>query len=358
MKEEKNVDLSNLFSFIRGVFKYLLSKWLLIFIITFFGGVLGYTYAKFQKPVYISKYSFILNENEGGATLNLASLAGIAGISGLGGSTNNVNEDKLLYIANSRQLIGKSLLDKYFINGKSTQLINHFIDIYELSKSFSSDTSLASFSYFNNQSITNLNYKENKVLDMVIKIINDKKLLTIDTKKKTGIVIQSAGIIAMDFKSINEEFSKNFIESLYKNLSEYYVNKTIQRQFKNYILIQNRVDSIRNLLYEKENYAANISDRNLKVVKMVGKVDLERNKRDIQMLSLMYAEVLKNLEVSKFNLDNQTPFFQPVDQPTLPLEMKKKSKLTFSLIGSFLFCSIFSILLLIKNFQKIKRTII
>jgi hypothetical protein len=71
-----------------------------------------------SKPIYISKYSFILNENDGSASLNLSSLAGLAGIAGLAGGSNNVNEDKLLYLANSRQIIGNTLVEKATINGE------------------------------------------------------------------------------------------------------------------------------------------------------------------------------------------------------------------------------------------------
>lgn len=354
MENDKNFSLENFILFSKQSMKLLIRNSFFVLIICFIGGLIGYFFAKIQRPFYIAKYSFILNENEGGATLNLASLAGIAGISGLGGANNSINEDKLLYIANSRLLIGKSLLKEFCINEKKMSLVNHFIDIYELHDVFKSDTALTNFTYFSNKGIDKLNYAENKVLDIIIKKINDSKLLTIDSKKKTGIVIQSAGIISMDFKSIDEKFSKYFLESLYENLSEYYTSKTIHRQYKNYLLIQNRADSIRDLIYLKEDYGAQVSDKNLKVVKMIGKLDLERNRRDIQILNLMYAEVLKNLEVAKFNLDNQTPFFQPIDQPTFPLEVKKKSKVLFALIGFLLSFSTLSVYLIGKNFKKIK----
>jgi hypothetical protein len=356
MDEKNNVLLIELIQFIQVVIKYLLTRWFVILLISITGGIIGFYFALYQKPIYISKYSFILNENEGGTSLNLSSLAGIAGISGLGGSSNNVNEDKLLYLANSRLIIGESLLDNYEINGKKGSLVNHFIDIYELQKRFISDTSLINFQYFKSTQLEKLDYQENKVMDLIIKMIIDSKFLTIDTKKKTGIVIQSAGIIAMDYKSIDEEFSKYFIESLFNNLSNYYTNKSIQRQFKNYLLIQNRADSLKDVLYEKETNGANIYDRNIKIIKMAGRVDLERNKREIQILSLMYSEVLKNLEIAKFNLDNQTPFFQSVDKPTFPLEIKKKSKLILAIIGFVLLGGLFSLIIIIKNFKKLKAS--
>ncbi|MES2381218.1 MAG: hypothetical protein V4538_09260 [Bacteroidota bacterium] len=349
---KNSVELIDIISFIKNSIMFLLTKLLIIILISLLGGLIGFYIAHISKPTYISKYSFILNENEGSSGFNLSSLAGIAGIAGIGGNT-NVNEDKLLYIANSRQLIGNTLLEKVVINDKPELLVNHFIDIYKLSSIFQSDTSLNSFTYFKHNLLDSLSYQENKVLDLIIKRIVDDKLLTIDTKKKTGIVIQSAGIIAIDFKSINEKFAKLFVESLFKNLSEYYTTKSIHRQLKNYQLIKFRADSIRTLLYEKESYGAGIFDRNLKVIRMQGRVDVERTKRDVEMLSLMYAEVLKNLEIAKFALDNQTPFFQTVDKPTLPLEKKKLSRLISAIIGSVITSILLSIYLITKNLKTI-----
>lgn len=350
--QKKSVELNDIGKLFKNIYNLLLSKWKIIVIIGFLGAILGFGFAQFQKPIYISKYSFILNENDGSASLNLSSLAGLAGIAGLAGGSNNVNEDKLLYMANSRQIIGNTLVEKAIINGEEKLMANHFIDIYKLEKGFKSDTSLENFTYFIHPDLDKFSYQENKVLDIIIKNINDNKLLFIDTKKKTGIVIQSAGIIAMEFKSINEEFSKYFIENLYKNLSDFYTNRAIQRQFKNYILIKGRADSIKSVLFDKENYGADIFDRNVKVVRMAGKIDLERTRRDVQMLSLMYAEVLKNLEIAKFTLDNQTPFFQTVDKPTLPLEKKKISRLISAILGSIIIGTIFCIYIISKNFKE------
>ena len=134
-----SIELNDIIRFVKNSFKFLISKWLIILLLGLVGGVIGFYYAQTRKPTYISKYSFILNENEGSSGLNLSSLAGIAGIAGIGANT-NVNEDKLLYIANSRQLIGNTLLEKAVIEGKTELLANHFIDIYELSGIFKADT--------------------------------------------------------------------------------------------------------------------------------------------------------------------------------------------------------------------------
>lgn len=344
--ENNYVSLKDIINFFKRVYKFSLVKWKLFFLIGLLGGLLGYGFAYLQKPKYIAKFSFLLNENDGVPSLNLSSLAGLAGM-GIGGGS-NINDDKLLFISFSRNLLGKTLLDTSTINEKKTCLANHYIDIYGLTESFKSDTLLKDFVYFNNNDINKLTYKENKVLDILVNKIVESKQLIIESKKKSGIVTQSSGIVTIEFSSINENFSKNFIDNLYDNISSYYINKTISKQLKTYNAIKNRADSIKNVLLSLENYGAQMFDKNLKVVRMEGRVNIERTRRDVEMLSLMYAEVIKNQEIAKFSLDNQTPFFQIVDQPTLPLFKQKTSKLVSAIVGSL----VLTVLVFIGSFSR------
>ncbi len=50
----------------------------------------------------------------------------------------------------------------------------------------------------------------------------------------------------------------------------------------------------------------------------------------------MYLEIIKNLEVSKITLLNETPIIQIIDKPILPLEDNKISKALAGILGAFL----------------------
>ena len=58
--------------------------------------------------------------------------------------------------------------------------------------------------------------------------------------------------------------------------------------------------------------------------------------RRVEVLNAMYLEIVKNLELSKITLLNQTPIIHILDKPILPLKIEKKSKLFFGLLGAFL----------------------
>lgn len=330
----KFISIADVIKLIQELFEFFKAKFKYIFLGAFLVGVLGILIAYFSKPTYKGYLSFILNENEG-TSLNLSTLAGLAGLSG-GGGGGSLNEDKLIFLANSRFIIGNTLLCTIDADGKKQKMINYLIDKYEMQNSFKSDTLLKDFTYFTNSTLESLNTKENKVLDGVIKAFTEGQMLKIEGKKKSGIVAQSAGIVTVNFNSKDEKLTKLFLDSLYEKINLYYVNKVTQRQVKNYNLIKHRADSIQAILGSKEITGAAYMDENLNLSKMTARIKVERTRRDVEMLNLMFAEVLKNLEIAKFSLENQTPLLVLIDRPTYPVKMEKKSKILYGIGFGFL----------------------
>ena len=58
-------------------------------------------------------------------------------------------------------------------------------------------------------------------------------------------------------------------------------------------------------------------------------------KRKVDVINAMYLEIVKNLELSKMTLLNQTPIINIIDEPILPLDEDKKSKTVAGLLGGF-----------------------
>lgn len=342
------ISLQDIFRYSDELWRFIKRKFITLMVFGLIGGALGLTYAFLKKPVYKGFMSFLVNENES-SQINLSSLAGLAGLGNMGGGA--VNEDKLLFLTSSRYIVGSTLLSESNIDGHKIQLANHFIDVYKLRKGFESDTALKGFTSFRHTIIDSLTYQENKVLDAIIKMITDAKLIKVEVKKKTGIVAQNAGIVTVEFTSKNEQLSKSFLDNMYGILSTYYVNKTIQRQLRNYNLIKERADSLKLILSDKEYAGAAFVDQNLNIAKMAARVKVERTRRDLELLNLMYAEVLKNLEIAKFSLENQTPLLQQVDHPTYPLKMEKTSKLLSLILGGILMGVIAFVFLVLKEYR-------
>ena len=69
-------------------------------------------------------------------------------------------------------------------------------------------------------------------------------------------------------------------------------------------------------------------------------MDELRLKREVEILNVMYGEIIKNLEISKVTLLNQKPLINVIDSPRFPLVVVRLSKLKglllFGLFGATL----------------------
>jgi uncharacterized protein involved in exopolysaccharide biosynthesis len=77
-------------------------------------------------------------------------------------------------------------------------------------------------------------------------------------------------------------------------------------------------------------------DGNQFLVRGVAKVPQAKKQLEIQVLSTMYGELIKNLELSRTMMAKDQPLIQLIDQPRFPLEKKKTSKLLTAIGGSLL----------------------
>ena len=138
----------------------------------------------------------------------------------------------------------------------------------------------------------------------------------------------------LDIVKANEPIPFDF-QAVYNELADFYSMVAIKSLQNNYDLINAREDSLKNALQEVEDQMAYTIDNNFQVNKFIGKVGENRLRRKLEILNLFYAEVVKNKEVAKFNLDQERPVFQVVDEPMLPLEAKYKSKVVYSFLAAF-----------------------
>lgn len=317
------------------------------------GATLGISIAIFSKPKFEAKISFIINDGKGGSQNPLAA---IASQFSLGSSSMNVTDDRILFLIGTKKILGQSLLTKY--PNTNITLADKYIEIMSLKKGWTNDTSLINFHNFQTKNIEDLSYGENKVIDIVLNLIlksNDLQYETVKKKSSSLVSQSSSGIVLISFKSKDELLSKIFVESIYKNLSSFYIETITKNLRANYELVSNRADSIKLTMFNFENEAAEAMDQAIGVIKFRGKIKSNRLKRDNEILNLMYAEVIKNKEIAKFNLDQEKPILQVVDEPTLPLEQHIKSKILFGIVGALISGTFFFLALSILYLKGLNR---
>jgi len=180
--------------------------------------------------------------------------------------------------------------------------------------------------------------EENKIIQDIYKEITEHHL-TAGTSDN--------GIVEVNYKSISEPFSKKYLDNLFETISEYYISKSNQKQRETYDIVKYYNDSLQTTLRKTEAAWAILKDKNVFKVKAEGRLNQLRKTHELEALNAAYIESVKNLELAKFNLINQTPILQLIDQPVFPL---KENKTNYPLI-------IFAVLMLTFFFAIIIITI-
>ena len=70
------------------------------------------------------------------------------------------------------------------------------------------------------------------------------------------------------------------------------------------------------------------------------------------MLTAMYGELVKNLELTRFTLDREEPVIEIIDAPSMPLKKEGQGRLLLAVLGSFLFMVLTSVFLLAKSWWQ------
>jgi uncharacterized protein involved in exopolysaccharide biosynthesis len=320
---------------------YLKSKIIIIVIIGLIGGLIGLRNSYFKPPNYKAVIRFNLENDQSSNALSgaigVASKFGID-VGNVGGGIFNGNN--LIELIKSRMLIQKALLKNLHIpNSKYVNLAEMYIDLYglksnkdvnEINLKTLSDTSTFSFS-------------ENRLLESIYTSIISSNLKIIPDP--------NSSIINLECISTNENFSKLLVEKVIAELSNFYKDIKTQKAANNVLILQKQVDSIRLALNNSIVGVASANDKiyNLNQALNIKRVQSSKIQIDVQGNSAMYIELVKNLELAKMNLRNETPLLLIIDKPILPLSpIIVDPKLVF-LIGFFVASFLTSVYLIIKR---------
>ncbi len=331
---EKNDEISfkDLVLMFNNMLKYLKTKWLVICLLGVFGGLLGFTYAYFQKPVYTASLTFVLeDEKSGGGLTGALGLASSLGID-LGASAGSAfSGANLIELMMSRTLIEKALLNPIKLDGKTISLAEYYLDFTKLREEMNKKELLANIHYNINENRTNFSLQKDSLLGEIYQNIV-KNFLTVSQKDK------KVSIISIDVKTINESFSKSLTESVIKEVSEFYIETKSRKAKTNVSILQRQADSIRNELNAAISGVAQASDNvfNLNTALNIRRTPSTTRQVDVQANTAILTQLVTNLEMAKVTLLKETPLIQIIDKPILPLKKEKLSKLKSLILGGFL----------------------
>jgi hypothetical protein len=319
MADKKTIVLGDVIESVKRFFSYLRSQFVLIALCGLVGLVLPLIYRALQKPAYAASTTFILEEKSatGGGLAGIASQVGLD-LGSLGSGSSLFTGDNILDIIKSRVIIEKVLLTPILGNSGKT-LADLYLEFSGMGEKLPAPVSFAI------PSVAHTVYQDSVLYVMYDQIA--KKNVSVDRLNKKGSIFKIVTV------SQNQVFSKNFAERLLKETTTYYVNVKTSTAAANVKRLQARGDSLLRVLNAKSYNAASfqILDPNVAFKSM--SVPAEVSSRDKSIVFSIYAEVTKNLEMSRIALVSQTPVIQLLDVPKYPLMDDRKSYLFLGLVG-------------------------
>jgi len=348
IQKGKEISITEIIGIFKTYWSYLLSKWLIICIFGFGGAAIGLVASFLVKPKYTAHLSFALVEkSSGGGLMDLASSFGFGGLGG--GSNGAFSGDNLLEIIKSRYAVEKTLLTPVNYNGKKQNLVEVYIGFSELRKDWlknKKNPELQQLSYPVNQKRETFTRAQDSVLFVIYDGIIKSNALTVIRKDK------KISIVNIDFRSIDEQFSKLFLEELMEQTYQFYKETKTSQARANVNMVQHTADSIK-ALYEGALYkGAGYSQVNINPALQFAAVPRIKQENNAQLYGTVYAEVLKNLETLKLDMARETPIVQMIDEPRLPLQKDKLGKGKGIIMGGILGGFIILVYLLSVMFIK------
>lgn len=333
-----------LFTFIEALatfFFYFLKRWWIFLITVGIGGGLGILYSTIQTPVYKSRLTFALEDNNNGinGALNLAAQFGI----NVGNSGKDIFAgDNIIAILTSRRIIEDVLLTADTIENKKVTLAQWFLEIENLDDKIAKNKRLGLINFPVESLRENYTYHQDSILFEMYNIIAKTSLIVEKPDRKFNLY-------SIEFKSKNERYSKIFIERLISSAINFYTELKTKRSKQTIAILEEQISRIKGGTISAISQKASIQDQNLNPAFENQSAKIQKFQLDISAYGGAYGEVFKNLEIAKYQYLQDIPLLQIVDAPKYPMQnLKKGKKATAILFGSVFFIFTFVILYINK----------
>lgn len=319
---------------------------LIILLCTLLAGV----YSFFQKSKYKGTVTFILDEKSSGMSSGLAGLASQFGfdLAGMGGSSGMLAGDNILDILVSKSIIETVLLSKVDSSSgaQSPTLADRYLDFSGLKKKWKNkEERLSGISFAELSAGKKHSVMQDSVLFVLYERLIKEHVLAERLNKK-------GSIIKVTTASSDQFFSKLFTERLVEETRKLYINVKTSVSTANVTRLEAKADSLQRIINIKSYQSASLQVLDANTAFKVNAVPAEVSQRERMVAYTIYSEVVKNLEVSRMAVANQTPVMQVLDMAKYPLKDHKKSLLNLLLIGAGVGLLLFSVFVFLAYPRK------
>lgn len=311
------------------------------------GGAVGYLYAWMDTPIYVANTRFML-KNEGVGSLFGGQMSTLSGL--LGGGQMGTPLERTAEVIGSDRIVGRALLRPMTIRDSVDLVINHFIRLTDIKKKWQKDSVLNKVVFnLSDERLESLSNAQRKAYKYV------KALLI--PEKGTGVVRKAfdkrSGVLTLSCVHRDEAFAIGLSNAIYAELNEFFVEQMTYSSTNNVEVIRKKLDSIQGELNSVRKMYAVQSDQSLGLLLQQNKVDLKSLSVKEQMLTVMYAEALKNFETYEFMNKAAIPSLTLIDYPFSPIMPVIKSKLIYFIAIAFVF---FILIFIFIRLQALVKT--
>ncbi|MDQ6757999.1 MAG: hypothetical protein M3004_13815 [Bacteroidota bacterium] len=310
---------------VKKFFQFLVSIWLAILFALIIGGTIGYIISKLIKPKFTATLTFVLSsESKTGSLSGLATQFGLD--IGLNAGNDVFSGENILTLFRSKKMIKEVLFKKPPENNET--LINIVARDIELDKKWAKKERTKNlFPFPQNPEL--LSPIQDSLVREVYTIIIEK-LMTVSRPDK------KLSVYELSTTSTNQTFACYLTKYLMDETAKFYIETKTSISKHNLQMLQREADSLRGLLGGAISSTASEAERtfNLNPALQAQRAPAQKSQVKATVLATAYGEVIKNLEIAKIALQKETPLYQIIDEPELPLKAKKLSTILFVLIGA------------------------
>ncbi len=320
--------------------RFFLRKWPVLAVSTVIGVMAGYVVAVVSKPTYTGQLTFVLSsENKPTGLSGVASQLGVD--FGSSGTNNAFAGDNILTLFKSERMIKAALLKKP--ESQDEILANLLMKEYKLDESWAKSERLKKLLPFPADAAAITPVQDSLLRELHGMIV--KKCLSVSRLDKKLSVFQ------VSTTSTNEVISCFLTRFLMDETANFYIETKTYLARQNLQMLQREADSIRRVLGGSIVSTASHVDRtyNLNPALQINRAPIQREQVNSTVMSAAYGEIIKNLELAKINLQKETPLYQVIDTPQLPLKRVKAGKIKLMLLGALACFFITALYLVIKR---------
>jgi len=228
----------------------------------------------------------------------------------------------------SRKVVSNALLKKVIVGGKMDFLGNHLRVIYKFNEQWEGDTTLDN-SEIRSDNLEAFTLHQNKSVSILHSFLT-KKIISIGKSEKNKLHLLSV-------KTKNQELTAKLSEALLKSLVVFFEGMRIEKESKTVKVMENKEDSVFNALKKAEYNLAVWKDENSnRLIKAQGYLEELELMREVEILNVLYGEVVKNLEFARFSLSQKQQLIKVVDYPILPIRPAHPGYLIPTIAGIFI----------------------